>query len=397
VKAMVIIIPVLELRDLFYAHKYRWLNALVRVTEGIMLRPEPDLGIIFRSGKKIKEYLVEKWGVSKEILDKIKIMLDHGINSFGFEKFFGLNKTPYNIVYVYHRLGVDLGIAFDVPLKLYVSAALNLALYENLDIYIDVSVKDIVLELAELIKKRIKDYLDAYNISDRKVQPRLIDKAREIIKHDSSVHDILRKLSRVGVEETLARLNDMIKYADQLGFKGIVPVIQGLFYDDIERCIRDTFEIMSKTSKEFLIAIGTGGRVLSTKDINVIRFVINKIKEYASKNNVSVRIHVLGWSSANKLHDIDILKYIYSADSLTVRRRAIEGKIFTEDGNKNVLRLIHVSQLSYHGLNCDCPACQDPTLKTYILDPSGARRNDVRIVHNIYVITRSIDKRLSNS
>jgi hypothetical protein len=54
---MVIIYPVIELNDLVYAHRYGWLDALTRVTEGVMLRPEVALGPIFRSGATIKGYL----------------------------------------------------------------------------------------------------------------------------------------------------------------------------------------------------------------------------------------------------------------------------------------------------------------------------------------------------
>ena len=43
---MVIIYPVIELNDLVYAHRYGWLDALTRVTEGVMLRPEAALGPI---------------------------------------------------------------------------------------------------------------------------------------------------------------------------------------------------------------------------------------------------------------------------------------------------------------------------------------------------------------
>jgi hypothetical protein len=51
---MVIIYPVIELNDLVYAHRYGWLDALTRVTEGVMLRPEAALGPIFRSGVTIR-------------------------------------------------------------------------------------------------------------------------------------------------------------------------------------------------------------------------------------------------------------------------------------------------------------------------------------------------------
>jgi queuine/archaeosine tRNA-ribosyltransferase len=49
-----------------------------------------------------------------------------------------------------------------------------------------------------------------------------------------------------------------------------------------------------------------------------------------------------------------------------------------------------VSQLK--DINCGCPACSDPVLRRYVLDPSGARRSDVRMVHNIYTIMRFLNK-----
>jgi hypothetical protein len=55
-----IIYPVIELADLFYAHEYGWLDALVEATEGVLLRPEPGLRRVFKSGFTIREYLARR-------------------------------------------------------------------------------------------------------------------------------------------------------------------------------------------------------------------------------------------------------------------------------------------------------------------------------------------------
>ena len=389
---MVIIYPVVELKDLIYAYRYGWLEALVNVTEGIMLRPEPVLGSVFRHGKTIRQYLVQEWGLPANVMNKLKIMLDHGINSPSFNKYFGLSKTPQNLVYVYYRLGVDFGIAFDVPVRLYISTAIDMVIGEGTEVEIDDAVKNIVIEIVNILKDRIRRKYNNINFYalDLKTRFNVKSEARRIIKSDTDIQNLLAKLSRVGVEETIKRLKEMVERAKNLDFKGLVPVIQGLNNDDISYCIKHTIEIMSQYSNNFTIAIGTGGKVISHEDIERIRFAIAKVKEYARKNSISVKIHLLGWSSPNRLQDPDILRDIYSADSLTVRRRAVEGKVFILDGNS--IKLTSVSQLNGRGFNCRCPACQNPILKTFILDPSGARRNDVRMVHNIYVLMQYLNK-----
>jgi len=90
---MVIIYPVIELNDLVYAHRYGWLDALTKVTEGVMLRPEAALGPIFRSGVTIKGYLRARYGLPKEPLDRLKIMMDHGISGTGFREAVKVNAT----------------------------------------------------------------------------------------------------------------------------------------------------------------------------------------------------------------------------------------------------------------------------------------------------------------
>jgi hypothetical protein len=389
---MVIIYPVVELKDLIYAYRYGWLDALVNVTEGVTLRPEQELGRVLRRGETVKQYLAQEWGLPESALNRLKIMLDHGINSPSFSRFFGLDKTPQNIVYVYYKLGVDYGVAFDVPVRLYLSAITDIAINEDAGIEIDESVKGVIMEIASIVRDGIRAKFNDTGAINARTKIRIEAEAKRILKSDRDVQSLVAELSRVGVEETVKRLKEMVKYADILGFKGVMPVIQGLNNDDIDHCIKNTIEIMSQYSDSFMIAIGTGGKVLSREDVERIKFAIVKIKEYAKMNNVFVKIHLLGWSSPNRLQDPDVLRNIYSADSLTVRRRAAEGKIFVFDNISLTLKLVPASQFSGHDFSCYCVACRNPILRSFILDPSGARRNDVRMVHNIYVLTLYVDK-----
>jgi queuine/archaeosine tRNA-ribosyltransferase len=70
--------------------------------------------------------------------------------------------------------------------------------------------------------------------------------------------------------------------------------------------------------------------------------------------------------------------------------RAVEGKIYVvKDGG---LRLVEASEALQH--NCGCPACRDHVLRSYVADPSGARRNDVRMAHSVYVLQQYLARRL---
>jgi sugar phosphate isomerase/epimerase len=370
---LVVIYPVVELNDLIYAHWYGWLQALTSVTEGVMLRPESPLGKAFRCGLPIKSYL-SQYGLPVRALNCLKVLLDHGIGSSSFTKAFGLEKTPRNLVYVYRRLGVDMGAAFDVPAKLYISVVADLVIRGATKVEIDPAVESVVRELANAVRDELKGRVD------EKGRRRTL----ETIERHNTFRGLLKELSMRSVETTIERLKEMIEHAERLGFKGLVPVIQGLFDDDIEYCARQSIEIAAQASEDFTVAIGTGGRILSDDDVERIRLAIRTVKRCASRHNVSVKIHLFGWSSPNRLRDREIVRDIHSADSLTVRRRAVEGKIYVAESDR--LKLIHVSDLRGEGYRCECPACQDPVLMSYVLDPSGARRNDVRMIHNIYVI-----------
>jgi hypothetical protein len=109
------IYPVVEAKDFVYGHRYGWLNALLQVAEGFMLRPERELGKAFAARLTLRQYLLRRYGV---LLNGSVVMMDHGIMSQSFTEIFGLPKTPKNITRVYKALEVDYGIAFDIPARL---------------------------------------------------------------------------------------------------------------------------------------------------------------------------------------------------------------------------------------------------------------------------------------
>jgi len=366
-----LIYPVIEFKDLVYAHQYGWLGALVETTEGVLLKPEPALTKAFKANVTIKEFLVRQ-GLPRDVLSRLRIMMDHGISTNNFRVVFGLDKTPKNLVLVYKRLGVDLGIAYDVPVKLTLQAVVGSILSGRLSIDVDDGVKDVVREITEKLKTKL-------------TRP-----AREKIMVLLEKNDgIVRELSRIGVEVTLNRLAEMLDHAVKLGFTGLVPVIQGLFKDDIEHCVRETIKLISQVRNDWLIAVGTGGRVLSHDDAANVVFAIRKIREYARKYNVNVRIHVLGWSNPDTLPPF-IVGEIYSADSHTPRKRAIEGKIYIAANGGLVLK--HVSEVRDY--SCNCPACSRPELRKYVLERSSRRRTYVRLVHNAFMLMSYINRRM---
>jgi len=366
-----LIYPVIEFKDLMYAHQYGWLGVLVKTTEGVLLKPEPALTKVFKANVTIKEYLVRQ-GLPRDVLSRLRIMMDHGISTNNFREVFGLDKTPKNLVLVYKRLGVDLGIAYDVPVKLTLQAVVGSILSGRLSIDVDDGVKDVVREITEKLKTKL-------------TRP-----AREKIMVLLEKNDgMVRELSRIGVEVTLNRLAEMLDYATKLGFNGLVPVIQGLFKDDIEYSVRETIRLVSQVRNDWLIAVGTGGRVLSHDDTANVVLAIRRIKEYAQKYGVHVRIHVLGWSNPDTLPPF-IVGEIYSADSHTPRKRAIEGKIYVAANGGLVLK--HVSEVGDY--SCNCPVCSRPELRKYVLERSSRRRTYVRLVHNAFMLMSYINKRM---
>jgi tRNA-guanine family transglycosylase len=323
---VVLIYPVVEAKDFVYGYRHGWLTAFLQVAKGFMLRPERELGNAFAMRFSLRQYLLRRYGVP---LDGGAIMMDHGIMSQSFSETFGLPKTPKNIIRIYKALGVEYGIAFDIPVRL------GTAIHDP------------------------------------------------VVKRAKSV----RELSRIAVEEGARRLREMAEEAERIGFGGLVPVVQGLYKDDVELSAEESVRTMAERRDSFLVAIGTGGKTLTRQDVELIRFAVESVERYAIKYGVSVRIHLLGWSSPERL-DLNVIKRIYSADSLTPRRRAVEGKAYVVEGGR--LRLVKAPEAKRY--NCSCPACRDPILRSYILDPSGARRNDVRMVHNVYILQQYLNK-----
>jgi queuine/archaeosine tRNA-ribosyltransferase len=237
---------------------------------------------------------------------------------------------------------------------------------------VDDDVKGVVREIAETLRSKLT----------RPTREKVVT----LLKKNNG---IVKELSRVGVEITLNRLSEMLDYAAKLGFNGLVPVIQGLFKDDIEYCVRETIRLVSQVGSDWLIAVGTGGRVLSHDDTANVVFAIRKIREYARKYSVNVRIHVLGWSSPDTLPPF-IVGEIYSADSLTPRKRAVEGKIYINTNGELILK--RVSEVRDY--SCNCPACSRPELRKYVLEQTSRRRTDVRLVHNTFMLMSYINKRM---
>jgi len=57
------IYPVVEAKDFVYGHRYGWLNALLQVAEGFMLRPERELGKAFAARLTLRQHLMRRYGV----------------------------------------------------------------------------------------------------------------------------------------------------------------------------------------------------------------------------------------------------------------------------------------------------------------------------------------------
>ncbi len=193
---MVCIYPVVEAKDFVYAHRYGWLDALLRAAYGFMLRPERELGKAFATRLTLRQYLARRYGVR---LDGGVIMMDHGIMSQSFTEAFGLPKTPKNIIRIYKALSIDYGIAFDIPVRLGIA-----------------------------------------------IQDPAVKQARSA-----------RELSRIAVEEGARRLREMAEEAERVGFNGLVPVVQGLYRDDVEYSAEESVRIMAERWNSFLVAIGT--------------------------------------------------------------------------------------------------------------------------------------------
>lgn len=398
-----IIYPVIEVMDLVYAYRFGWFGALCEVTEGVMLRPEQLLGRAFRRGLDLRTFIEQEYGVPRNLLSRLKIMLDHGIFASDFKKYFGLEKTPQNIVKIYHALDVNYGLAYDVPARLYLSIAADICIDLACEhapktklskVEADPEIRPTLNELSNTLLQYVPKSVIAK--TERTTRTQLRAKLLKIIRYAlttpkkyPTLHDILVKFSEKAVEITVRRFVEMLDYALNKGFHGLVPVVQGLFQEHVEECIESIVtKLESKGVKESTIAVGTGGRILSRYDKDLVVYAVKRLAEISQGHGIHVKIHLLGWSSPSNVPSLDVLKYIHSTDSLSARRRAVEGKIYIQDRGK--LKLVHVTELP-KDYNCQCPACRNLMLRQYLLDPSGARRNDVRIVHNIHVLRDYVD------
>jgi len=121
------IIPVLELRDVYYASKFGWLKAMIEVGDTVLFRPEEELGKAFLRRLTIHDYMKR---ILRADTYSLKFMLDHGIfvSNKQFRNFFHIEKTPENLVRVHHVLGVDYAFAYDVPARFHLQSAIEMTI-----------------------------------------------------------------------------------------------------------------------------------------------------------------------------------------------------------------------------------------------------------------------------
>jgi len=399
--------PVMELKDLYYGYRYGWLSKLLEVTDTVMLRPEADMGRAFRKRVSLKQYLIENYGIPGGELGNLRIMLDHGIfvGSDDFKRIFGIYKTPRTLIELYSVLGVDYGLAYDVPSRLQVEAAVRIAASKLLGLPLDdralkavhPSVRSRVKELAELILAIVKpvEHLEG----GRRVLQAVSREIYRLIQQEPppALRDELYALSETTVEETMRNLEEQLRYKSKISGKGfkLVPVVQGLYREHAEKSLINIIdllinynEVLVEDGRVYLyIAIGSGGRVLSSGEAKMINELMRFGHEYAGKLGVNTRFHLLGWSSPKMAEKLEV-RLIYSSDSLTARRRAVDGKVYVLNNDR--VGLLNVSKIDPNSWNCTCPVCRDNTLRSFLLDPSGKRRNDARIVHNLWIIKQYI-------
>jgi len=405
--------PVVELMDIYYGYRYGWLSKLLEVSDTIVLRPEAKLGEAFRRRVSVKQYLVEGYGVPAGELGNLKIMLDHGIfvNGGDFKEIFGVYKSPWTLIELYSILKVDYGLAYDIPSRLQLETAVRIAASRLLQLPLDIkTLKAIQPSMRPYIEKVVETIL-AYMESGSKyrllegnhgvlpiVKQRiygLIQQARSL----PTLHSELYALSEASVRETIRNLKEQLRFKAACcknEFR-LVPVVQGLYEEQARECLSDIIDLLVsydefvvEGDKTYLyVAIGNGGRVLSSEEAKMINEIVRFGHEYVKKLNVNIRIHLLGWSSPSIAEKLEV-SLIYSSDSLSARRRAVEGKVYVLDDDK--IRLVNVSKIDHSSWNCSCPVCQDSTLRSFVLDPSGRRRNDARIIHNLWVIKYYISR-----
>jgi len=395
--------PVIELMDVCYGYRYGWLSKLLEVCDTVMLRPEPRLGDAFRRGLSLRRYIVDVCGVSMDVLRGLRFMLDHGIfvDGTGFAKMFGIDKSPRGVVEVYRVLGVDYGLALDVPSRLHVEVGVEIALSRLLGRAVRSRVLSALHPGMRGCVERFVDVLLTY-VETGSVSTGLGSLRRWVYRLlrrcveggcPEDLRDALYALSERSVEITLRNLEEQLRFVAGCGagFR-LVPVVQGLFEDHARRCLASVIDLAvgyrELCGGYVYIAIGTGGRVLSTREARAINKLMEFGSAYGKRLGMDVRFHILGWSGPSIAERLR-LDLVYSSDSLSARRRAVEGKIYiyTKSGE---VRLVHVSSIDPNTWSCPCPVCRDPQLRSYVLHPSGSRRNDARIVHNIWILKQYI-------
>jgi len=392
--------PVLELMDIYYGHRYGWLAKLLEVSDTVVLRPEAELGKAFRVGASIKRYLAEEHGVPAGELGGLKVMLDHGIFVGDFEESFGVHKSPRALVGLYSALGADYGLAYDIPSRLHLEAAVELAASKLLGT--PPSSKAVRAVHPSMVRhvERAAEALLAYLEAGRPLEGghravrAVRRRAHRLVRRAGSLpplHSELHALSEASVGETIRNLEEMLRYKACCGSSfRLVPVVQGLYEEHARECLKDTIDLLVAYGETPLyIAIGTGGRVLSGEDARVVNMLLRFGHEYAGRLGLGIRFHLLGWSSPKTAEELE-LGLVYSSDSLSARRRAGEGRVYVLEGGG--IRLVEVSRVDPSSWSCQCPVCSDSTLRSSVLDPSKRRKNDARTVHNLWAVKEYISK-----
>ena len=396
---MVKLYPVLETVDICYGYRYGWLEKLLEVADTIMLRPEPVLGEAFKRRLTLARYLAWKCNVPLDVVGKLKIMLDHGIYVDGetFAKTFHVPKTPKALVELYSVLGVDYGLAYDVPAQLHVDAAVEIAVSKMFGRQPNKKMLRAIHPALKQCVEHLADTLLAH--TNKHTTPANAKRAMHALLREGKhpeLREALRNLSQKSIEETVRNLEQQLEYKVKTDAKfTLVPVVQGLFEDHARECLQTTIDLLA-THRELLvdggeryayIAIGTSGRGLTEEETKTVNRLMVVGAEHARRLGLKTRYHLLGWSSPKTAQKLTT-KLIYSCDSLTPRRRAVEGKVYIVEGGR--VRLVNVAKIDPSTWTCKCPVCRDPKLKQYVLDSSGARRNDARIIHNVYVLQKHV-------
>lgn len=383
------IFPVIDTRDIIYAYRYGWLRKLAEITSTVVIRPDPLVANAFKQKITLREFLANNYDIALSELWKIKFMMDHGIFFKHFEKVMGISKTPENIIKVYDTLGVDYGLAYDVPAKLFLLMVIDRVLISlnggKINSSVDPVIEPIIDKIAQLVTSEI-NHKDLTIDRRTNLRDKIWNTIKKLLRNNEEVKHYVEKLSYISAKETCKRFMVQLKEVQRsIRFRILVPVVQGLFKEHIDMCIETYFNVLKAYGYRYIyIAIGTGGRNLSKDDKERINYAIDRIQYFSKKYNINSRIHLLGWSSPTYSKGLNYA-LVYSTDSLTARRRAVEGKIYIFD-KKGKIKLINVKDIDPSTYHCNCPVCRDKIFRSYVLDPSGARKNDVRIIHNLYMI-----------